>query len=158
MQDRPPNRAAGVAVFLAADPDRAPGALMHNLKHNKVLHQTNVIMTVQTVATPRVDDADRVRLKQLGPDFWRVTARWGYMETPNVPKALGLCRKLGLKFDIMSTSFFLGRRTVVPARHSGMPIWQDKLFVILSKNAATPTDFYGLPPGRVVEMGTQISI
>ena len=158
LEDRPPNRAAGVAVFLAADPDRAPGALMHNLKHNRVLHQSNVILTVQTAATPRVDDSERVTLERLSPDFWRVTARWGYMETPNVPGALGLCRKLGLKFDIMSTSFFLGRRTIVPARHSGMPPWQDKLFVILSKNAAAPTNFYRLPPGRVVEMGTQISI
>jgi len=97
-------------------------------------------------------------MEPINEDFKRITLSYGFMESPVIPRALGLCRKQGLKFDIMSTSFFLGRRTVVPAARSGMPPWQDKLFILLMKNAAAPTDFYRLPPGRVVEMGTQISV
>jgi len=155
---RPPHRAQGAAVFLTSDPDHAPSALMHNLKHNRVLHETNVILTVRTADTPVADDGARLAVERLSPDFWRVTATWGYMETPDVPRALMACRRTGLKFDIMSTSFFLGRRTIVPAERSAMPRWQDRLFVLLSKNATAPTDFYRLPPGRVVEMGTQVSV
>ena len=159
LEGRSPHRAAGTAVFLTGDADYAPSALMHNLKHNRVLHQTNVILTVRTADTPTVGDGpERLKIERLSPDFWRVTATWGYMETPDVPRALVACRKTGLKFDILSTSFFLGRRTIVPASNSKMPGWQDKLFILLSRNAATPTDFYRLPPGRVVEMGTQVSV
>jgi KUP system potassium uptake protein len=131
---------------------------MHNLKHNKVLHEKNVIVTVETAETPRVPEKDRVTLEAINDDFRKVTVRYGFMEQPNVPKALGLCRKQGLKFDIMSTSFFLGRRSVVASATSGMPLWQDKLFIFLLKNAANPTDFYHIPPGRVVEMGAQVTV
>ena len=131
---------------------------MHNLKHNRVLHEVNVFLTVRTTDTPTVAEAERVTTVRLDDDVWKVTVAWGYMETPNVPAALAACRAEGLKIDLMSTSFFLGRRTVVAATKSGMPKWQDRLFIALSKNATTPTDFYHLPPGRVVEMGTQVSI
>ncbi|HWA63182.1 MAG TPA: potassium transporter Kup [Caulobacteraceae bacterium] len=155
---RPPHRAPGTAIFLTSDPDVAPVALMHNLKHNKVLHEKNVILTVATAETPRVKDDDRIRIDPISGDFTKVTLAYGFMESPNVPKALAQCRKLGLKFDIMATSFFLGRRSVVPSTHSGMPMWQDKLFIFLMKNAANPTDFFKIPPGRVVELGTQVTV
>jgi KUP system potassium uptake protein len=131
---------------------------MHNLKHNKILHEKNVILTVRTVETPRVDDADRLRICPINEDFKTVVVSYGFMESPNLPKALALCRKQGLKFDIMATSFFLGRRSVVPSAHSGMPLWQDKLFIYLMKNAANPTEFFKIPPGRVVELGAQVTV
>ncbi len=158
LKARAPHRAPGTAIFLTSDPDIAPVALMHNLKHNKVLHEKNVILTVITTETPRVSEADRIRIEPVNEDFKKVFVSYGFMESPNLPKALGLCRKLGLKFDIMATSFFLGRRSVVPSAQSGMPLWQDKIFIFLMKNAANPTDFYKIPPGRVVELGTQVSV
>ncbi|HQN49946.1 MAG TPA: potassium transporter Kup [Phenylobacterium sp.] len=158
LKARAPHRAPGTAIFLTSDPDLAPVALMHNLKHNKVLHEKNIILTVSTAGTPRLSDDERVKIEPINEDFKRVIVRYGFMESPNLPKALGLCRRQGLKFDIMATSFFLGRRSVVPAAHSGMPLWQDKLFIFLMKNAANPTDFFKIPPGRVVELGTQVTV
>jgi KUP system potassium uptake protein len=158
LRARAPYRAPGTAIFLTSDPEMAPVALMHNLKHNKVLHEKNIILTLYTAETPRVSDDKRVRIEPVNDDFKRVVVTYGFMETPNVPRALALCRKLGLKFDIMATSFFLGRRSVVPSAQSGMPLWQDKLFIFLMKNAANPTDFYKIPPGRVVEMGAQVTV
>jgi len=158
LKARAPHRAPGTAIFLTSDPDTAPVALMHNLKHNKVLHEKNIILTIHTAETPRVREDDRVRIEPVNDDFKKVIIGYGFMESPNLPKALGLCRKQGLKFDIMATSFFLGRRSVVPSAQSGMPLWQDKLFIFLMKNAANPTDFYKIPPGRVVEMGTQVTV
>ena len=158
LKARPPHRAPGTAIFLTSDPEVAPVALMHNLKHNKVLHEKNVILTVHTADRPRVADSQRVTMEPISDDFKRLTITYGFMETPNVPRALGLCRKQGLKFDIMSTSFFLGRRSVVPSARQGMPLWQDKLFIFLMRNAANPTDFFHIPPGRVVELGTQVSV
>ncbi|MES2897975.1 MAG: potassium transporter Kup [Pseudomonadota bacterium] len=158
LRARAPHRAPGTAIFLTSDPDMAPVALMHNLKHNKVLHEKNIVLTVLTAETPRVKDDDRIRIEPVNDDFKRVFITYGFMESPNLPKALGLCRKLGLKFDIMATSFFLGRRSIVPSAQSGMPLWQDKVFIFLMKNAANPTDFYKIPPGRVVELGTQVTV
>ena len=158
LKARAPHRAPGTAIFLTSDPDMAPVALMHNLKHNKVLHEKNIILTIEVAETPRVKEDDRIRIEPIDDDFKKIVIRYGFMESPNVPKALGLCRKLGLKFDIMATSFFLGRRSVVPSAQSGMPLWQDKLFIFLMKNAANPTDFYKIPPGRVVELGTQVTV
>jgi KUP system potassium uptake protein len=151
-------RAAGTAVFLTSDPDTAPVALMHNLKHNKVLHDQNIILTVKTAETPRAPEAERVKFEPVNEQFKRLIVTYGFMESPNLPKALSVARKMGLKFDIMATSFFLGKRSVVPSAHSGMPLWQDKLFIYLMKNAANPTDFYKIPPGRVVEMGAQVTV
>jgi KUP system potassium uptake protein len=145
-------------MFLTGNPDRAPVALMHNIEHNKVLHERNVLLTIETAETPRVREEDRVRIEVISPDFRRVTLRYGFMESPNVPKTLAQCKKLGLKFDIMSTSFFLGRRSIVPDARSGMPMWQDHLFIFLMKNAANPITFFKLPPGRVVELGAQVTV
>ncbi len=158
LRARAPHRAPGTAIFLTSDPDVTPVALMHNLKHNKVLHEKNVVLTVRTAETPRVSEAERVQMETVNEDFRKVVITYGFMETPNVPKALQLCRKQGLKFDIMATSFFLGRRSIVASATSGMPLWQDKLFIFLTRNAANPTDFFKIPPGRVVEMGQQVTV
>jgi KUP system potassium uptake protein len=158
LRARAPHRVPGTAIFLTSEPDMAPVALMHNLKHNKVLHQKNVVLSVSVAETPRVKEDDRIRIEPVNEDFTRLIITYGFMESPNIPKALSLCRRQGLKFDIMATSFFLGRRSVVPSAQSGMPLWQDKLFIFLMKNAANPTDFYKIPPGRVVELGTQVTV
>ena len=158
LEKKPPQRVPGTAVFLTSDPASAPTALMHSLKHYKVLHEKNVILTIESARTPRVDPAERVRLEQISPTFSKVTLRFGFMETPNVPKALAIARKLGWQFDIMSTSFFLSRRALKPAAHSGMPRWQDHLFIALSRTANDATDYFQIPSGRVVEVGTQITI
>ncbi|ESQ91662.1 potassium transporter Kup [Asticcacaulis benevestitus] len=158
LKKRPPHRVAGTAIFLTSDAESAPVALMHNLKHNKVLHEKNIILTVRTIGVPRVPEDKRVTIELINEDFKKVTLHYGFMESPNLPRALGLCRKLGLKFDIMATSFFLGKRNVVPSANSGMPLWQDKLFIFLMKNAANPTEFFHIPPGRVVELGTQVTV
>ncbi|QHO76108.1 potassium transporter Kup [Bradyrhizobium sp. CCBAU 051011] len=158
LEKRPPQRVPGTAVFLTSDPDCAPTALMHSLKHYKVLHEKNVILTIETAPTPRIDDAERVRMEQLSETFSRVTLKFGFMESPNVPKTLAIARKLGWQFDIMSTSFFLSRRALKPAAHSGMPRWQDLLFIRLSRSANDATDYFQIPTGRVVEVGTQVTI
>ena len=159
LKARPPHRAPGTAIFLTSDPEMTPVALMHNLKHNKVLHEKNIVLTVKTAATPRVREEDRITIEPVNDDFKKVVISYGFMESPNVPKALAQLRKTqGLKFDIMATSFFLGRRSVVPSAHSGMPLWQDKLFIFLMRNAANPTDFFKIPYGRVVELGAQVTV
>jgi KUP system potassium uptake protein len=154
----PPHRVKGTAVFLTSDPETAPTALLHNLKHNKCLHEKNVILSVKTVDTPRCDDQGRVKAEPLGSDFFRVTVTYGYMEQPNIPRALALLRKAGFKFDIMATSFFLSRRSIRAAAHSGMPRWQDKLFIGLATTATDASSFFQIPTGRVVEVGTQVTV
>ncbi len=158
LEKKPPARVSGTAVFLTSDPVSAPTALLHSLKHYKVLHEKNVILTIETADTPRIDPAERVRIEPVGKTFSRVVLRFGFMETPNVPKALGIARKLGWQFDIMSTSFFLSRRSLKPAADSGMPRWQDRLFIGLTRVANDATDYYQIPTGRVVEVGTQVTI
>jgi KUP system potassium uptake protein len=158
LEKRPPARVPGTAVFLTSDPVSAPTALMHSLKHYKVLHEKNVILTIESAPTPRVDLSERVKLEQISPTFTKVTLKFGFMESPNVPKALAIARKLGWQFDIMSTSFFLSRRALKPAAHSGMPRWQDHMFIALSRTANDATDYFQIPSGRVVEVGTQVTI
>ncbi|RAI44747.1 potassium transporter Kup [Rhodoplanes roseus] len=158
LSKKPPYIVPGTAVFLTGDPDSAPTALLHNLKHNKVLHQHNVVLTIESADTPRVTEEDRVRITQISPLFSKVVLRFGFMETPNVPKALAIARKQGWHFDIMSTSFFLSRRALKPAAQSGMPKWQDNLFIRLAKSASDATDFFQIPTGRVVEVGTQVTV
>ena len=153
-----PTRVPGTAIFLTSDPGVAPSALMHNLKHNKVLHERVLVMSVKTEDTPRVLPANRFEIEKLSDDFTRITIHYGYMESPRVPAALISLRKSGLKFDIMTTSFFLGRRTIKASPTSGMPIWQDKLFIALSRQATNATDFFAIPSDRVVELGAQVTI
>jgi KUP system potassium uptake protein len=158
LEKHPPHVVPGTAVFLTSTPDSAPTALLHNLKHNKVLHEHNVVLTIITTDTPRVTDDERVKITTLSPHFSLVALRFGYMESPNVPKALAVARKHGWQFDIMSTSFFLSRRSLRPAARSGMPRWQDRLFIGLAKSASDATDFFQIPTGRVVEVGTQVTV
>ena len=158
LEKKPPHSVPGTAVFLTSDPDFAPTALLHNLKHNKVLHEHNVILTIVTADTPRLSEEERVQITPLSKHFSRVTLKFGYMEQPNVPKALAIARKLGWQFDIMSTSFFLSRRSLKPSPKSGMPIWQDHLFIALARSASDATDFFQIPTGRVVEVGTQVTV
>ena len=158
LEKRPPHIVTGTAVFLTSDPDFAPTAMLHNLKHNKVLHEHNVILTIVTADTPRVPDTERVQFTPMTEHFARVTLKFGYMDTPNVPKALAIARKHGWQFDIMSTSFFLSRRTLRPSAQSGMPSWQDHLFIALARSASDATDFFQIPTGRVVEVGTQVTV
>jgi KUP system potassium uptake protein len=158
LEKRPPHAVPGTAVFLTSHPEFAPTALMHNLKHNKVLHEHNVILTIITTDTPRVQEEDRVTISPISPRFSRVALKFGYMETPNVPKALAIARRHGWHFDIMSTSFFLSRRALKPATHSALPRWQDRLFIALARSASDATDFFQIPTGRVVEVGTQVTV
>jgi KUP system potassium uptake protein len=151
-------RTPGVAVFLTSDAERTPPALLHNLKHNGVLHEHIIVLTVETVDVPRVPEAERAKIDRLSDRFERVQLRFGFMETPNVNRALGLCRKQGLNFEGRKTSFFLGRRKLVASADVGMPIWQDKLFILMSRLAADPSDFYHLPRDRVVELGSQVAV
>ena len=158
LEKKPPIRVPGTAIFLTSDPLSAPTALLHSLKHYKVLHERNAILTIESSPLPRVDPADRVHLEAISDTFSRIVLRFGFMETPNVPQALAIARKLGWNFDIMSTTFFLSRRTLRPAESSNMPHWQDRLFIALGRTANDATDYFQIPTGRVVEVGTQVKV
>lgn len=151
-------RVPGTAIFFTSDPDSAPTALLHSLKHYKVLHEQNVILTLTTDELPRVPAEERVIVEGLSKTFTRLRLRYGFMETPDVPKALSAARKLGWEFDIMKTSFFLSRRALKPAAHSGMPRWQDRLFIAMARTANDATAYFQIPSGRVVEIGTQVTV
>ena len=158
LEKRPPHIVKGTAVFLTSDPSFVPTALLHNLKHNKVLHEHNVVLTIETTQTPRVELSERVHMEKISEKFSTVRLRFGFMESPNVPKALVIARKLGWQFDIMATSFFVSRRSLKPSAQSGMPLWQDHLFIAMSRSANDATDYFQIPTGRVVEVGTQVTI
>ncbi|MDQ2704104.1 MAG: potassium transporter Kup [Pseudomonadota bacterium] len=158
LAKKPPVLVPGTAVFLTSDPQSAPTALMHSLKHYKVLHEQNVILSVVTAQQPTVPESDRATLVPINDLFMRVTLNFGYMEQPNIPKAMAICRRQGWKFDIMTTSFFLSRRSLKPAPNSGMPLWQDKLYISLARTASDATEYFQIPTGRVVEIGTQVAI
>jgi KUP system potassium uptake protein len=158
LEKKPRPRVPGTAVFLTGDPNSAPTALLHSLKHYKVLHEHNVVLTVVIENIPYIKTGDRVSIEPLGSSFSRVRLRFGFMEVPNVPRALGIARKQGWSFDIMSTSFFLSRRSVRPDAKSGMPPWQDRIFILLARNADDASSYFHLPTDRVVEIGTQVSV
>ena len=156
--DHSPAHVPGTAIFLTSDPESAPAALLHNLKHNHVLHDKNVILTIRTTNKPRVAQEDRYSVEKVSERFSRVELRFGFMESQNVSQALATLRKTGLKFDIMSTSFYLGRRKLVPDAKSGMPHWQDRLYIALANAATDPSDYFRLPANRVVELGSHVII
>jgi len=158
LSKKKPMIVPGTAVFLTSDIEGAPTALLHSLKHYKVLHEHNVILTVLTSDRPRVPDEEKVRIDAYNDLFYRVVVTFGYIETPNIPKALALARKLGWKFDIMSTSFFLSRRALKPSPKGGMPLFADRVFIALARNATDATEYFHIPTGRVVEIGTQVVI
>ncbi|MFC6838556.1 potassium transporter Kup [Xanthomonas theicola] len=155
----PPVRVPGTAVFLTADPLVVPHALMHNLKHNKVLHERNVFLTVETLPVPYAVARQRLKMDAIGDEFYRVYVRFGFMETPDVPLALmRSCDQGGTYFDPMDTTYFASRETIVASANRGMPIWRDKLFALMHRNAAPATDFFRIPGNRLVELGAQVEI
>ena len=158
LTESPATLVPGTAIFLTGDPTYTPIALLHSLKHYKVLHEKNVILTVVTAPSPVVKKSERARIEPLNDLFVRVTLTFGYMEQPNIPRALAVCRKQGWKFDIMTTSFFLSRRSLKAAARSEMPYWQDRLFIALAHTASDATEYFQIPTGRVVEIGTQVNI
>jgi KUP system potassium uptake protein len=158
LESRPPGRVKGTAVFMTGSPDHVPSALLHNLKHNKVLHEQNVILSVAVEDTPRVEEARRASVERLSDGFLRVTLRFGFMEVPNVPSALPACRREGWRFDVMRTSFFLSRRALRPSARSKMPWWQDILFIRLARSASDVSDHFCIPPSRALEVGSQVTV
>jgi KUP system potassium uptake protein len=158
LEAHPPHRVPGTAVFLTSDRESAPTALLHSLKHYKVLHANNAILTVAVAERPRVPDSERVTIEPLSETFTRITARYGFAEIPNVPRALAMARKQGWSFDIMSTSFFLSRRSLRHATDSALPGWQGIIFRTLARNADDASSYFQIPTDRVVEIGTQVMI
>jgi KUP system potassium uptake protein len=150
--------APGTAVFLTGNPMATPTALLHNIKHNRVLHEHNIILNVIAEDTPRIVEGERTSIERLSEHFTTISMRFGYMESPNVPVGLAACRASGLKFDVMSTSFFLSRRALRPAPQSRMPPWQDKLFIALARSSDDASRYFHIPSGRAVEIGTQITV
>jgi KUP system potassium uptake protein len=153
-----PHRVDGTAVYLTSDPDMAPSALLHNLKHNRVLHKQNIILTVRTSEVPRIPRREQIQVETISPDMKRIVATLGFMETPNVPRILTLARPKGIDFDIMQTSFFVARFQVKAAAKRGMPPIQHALFVTLARFSNDATDFFDIPSGRVVWLGGQVNI
>jgi KUP system potassium uptake protein len=158
LEAKPPHRVPGTAVFFTGDPNAAPTALMHNLKHNRVLHERNIILSIKTEDTPRVPRYERVTVDRVSDTFIRVIARYGFMETPSVPKIFDQCRRKDLNVDISATSFFLSRRNLKVTPKSEMPGWQDRLFVALARSAQDATTYFKIPTDRVVEVGTQVAV
>lgn len=146
------------AVYPVADPNTVPQALLHNLKHNQVLHEKNIVLTVVFAEVPHVPASERLELQALGPSFWRLTLHFGFMDTPDVPRALHGCAALGLQVSEFETSYFLSRETVVSTPGSGMAQWREKLFATMSRNAGGVVEFFHLPDNAVVELGTRVQI
>jgi KUP system potassium uptake protein len=153
-----PVRVAGTAVFLASNRRGTPAVLLHHFKHNKVLHQQVVILSVVTDAVPEVSHDDFVHIKFFDRGFWAVTAHYGFMETPDVVQILRACASQGLYLNEADTSFYLGRETLLLGPKGGMSPWRKRVFRFLSRNARSATDFFSIPPNRVVEIGTQIEL
>ncbi|MBS0516983.1 MAG: potassium transporter Kup [Proteobacteria bacterium] len=155
----PPLRVPGTAVFLTANISAVPNAMLHNLKHNKVLHERNILMTVETLDVPTAEYGERTEITALGHEFYRVVLRYGFAEDPDIPVSMQNCEAKGLGFDMMDTTFFLSRENVVASAGArGMPVWRDKLFAFLTRNASPATAFFRIPGNRMIELGTQVEI
>lgn len=154
----PPRRVDGVAVYLTSNPTHAPSALLYNLKHNKVLHAQNVLLNLVFENAPTVAEEERLSVETLNRDFMRVTMRYGFMDAPNVTRALCRLREKGVAFDLMHTTFFVARRSIVPSATFGMPVWRDKIFIAMANNASDAAGYFHLPRGRVVELGVQMTV
>jgi KUP system potassium uptake protein len=158
LEKKPPHRVNGTAVYLTGTPDTAPTALLHNLKHNHMLHERNFVLTIKTADVPRVPNSERILLEKLSDSFTAVSLTYGFMETPNVAQGLALCRRRGLNVDLSATSFFLSRRVLRPTSRSQMPVLQEKLFIWLAGTAEDAAAYFQVPSDRVVEIGTQIVV
>ncbi|HEX2650211.1 MAG TPA: KUP/HAK/KT family potassium transporter, partial [Burkholderiales bacterium] len=156
----PPQRVEGTAIFLTATPEATPHALLHNLSHNKVLHERVVFLTVEMADVPWVSFQKRVAVTKLGHGCWRMQVRYGFMNEPDIAQALEIAGTFGLEFDMMTTSFFLSRETVVPveALPGGMAFWRERLFAAMARNAGNAADYFKLPTNRVIELGTKVEI
>jgi KUP system potassium uptake protein len=154
----PPHRVSGTAIFLTPANDYLPPALLHNLKHNQVLHEQNVILSVQMLDVPRASELDRVSALDMGSGFTRLTLRFGYMENPNVPKALKQWAPAELPLDPMTSTFFASRESLEASKDGGMALWRDKLFLVMSRNATPATEYFSIPANRLVELGTRVVI
>jgi KUP system potassium uptake protein len=155
---RPPLRVPGNAIFMTGAADNAPSALLHNLKHNRIVHERTVMLTIVPEEIPHVPEPERITIEPLSHGFERVIARYGFMENPSVPEILDRCREKGLDLKLMGTSFFLGRETLIPSKRPGMALWREGLFAWMSRNARSATAFFQIPPNRVVELGAQIEL
>ncbi|MBI4805175.1 MAG: potassium transporter Kup [Desulfovibrio sp.] len=153
-----PQRTSGTAVFMSISPEGVPHTLLHHFKHNEALHERVILLSIIAAETPTVPDEDRVSIEDLGQGFYRVTARYGFMESPRMPEILDLATQKGLAMDIYSTSFFLGRETILTTGTAPMAQWRKTLFVFMSRNSWNATSFFNLPPGRVVELGNQVEL
>ena len=151
-----PTRVSGTAVFMNSSPTAVPHAMLHNLMHNKVLHDRVIVVSVQMFDLPYVPEIDRVEVRKLKGDFYSVIVQYGFKDEPDIPAALALCAEQGLVFEMMETSFFLGRETLIPKLNSDMALWREKLFIAMFRNAGSATSFFKIPSNRVVELGTQV--
>jgi len=158
ITQHPPTRVPGTAVFLTTATEGVPHALLHNLNHNKVLHERILLLTVLTEEVPHVADAERIEVTPLSGDFFRVVLRYGFKDQPDVPKALELGKAHGLEVNMMETSFFLSRQTLVPKLGKDMALWREKIFALMSRNASSATGFFNIPANRVVELGTRVEL
>jgi KUP system potassium uptake protein len=155
---KPPQRVAGAAVFLSANTEGVPPVLLHHLKHNKVLHEKVVLLSMVTEDVPHVRTADRLDVRDLGADLYRVTGHFGFMEKPDIPSLIAQCRTMGLELQLQDTTFYLGRETLLPSGKGGMMRWRKKLFALMHRNAQSATAFFEIPANRVVELGAQIEV
>lgn len=158
LEAKPPHRVSGTAVFLTGDPYAAPTSMMHNLKHNRIMHERNILLSIRTEETPRVARHERITVERVSDHFIRIIARYGFMETPSVPKILEHARRKDCNIDIGSTSFFLSRRSLRMTPKSELPRWQERLFIFLAASAEDATTYFQIPTDRVVEVGTQVAI
>ena len=158
VEKRSPTRVRGTAVFMDRTPEGIPPPLLHNLKHNKILHDRIVFLTVVTDEVPRLKEKERTRVQFLGPCFWRVTLHYGFMENPDVPRALRKLKLDGKGFEPMETTFFLGRETLIASKRPGMALWREHVFAWMARSEGRATAFFNIPPGRVVELGLQVEL
>lgn len=158
IEKEPPFRVPGTAIYMAGDPWGVPVPLLHNLKHNKVLHERIFMLTIITREVPFVAQEERITIQEVGFQFFRIVAHYGFMETPKMKHILDACREKEIQFSVLETTFVLGRETILPSNHPGMPLWQEKLFAVMTKNAQRPTAFFKIPPNQVIEVGIQVEI
>lgn len=154
----PPVRVSGTGIFMTTDPDGVPRALLHNLLHNKVLHDRVVLVNVLTEDVPYVSPTERVRVEALDFGFFRVFVRYGFKDDPDIPAALAMCAGQGFAFELMESSFFLGRETLIPRKGSPLAVWRERLFIVMFRNARSAAEFFSIPANRVVEFGTQVEL
>jgi KUP system potassium uptake protein len=155
---RKPFRASGTAVFMTSNPEGAPLVLLHHLRHNKTLLENVILLSILPTNIPQVPEEERITVTDLGEGFWRVVAKYGFMEKANVPKVLARCREMGVVADRRDTTYFLGRERLLPTGRARLARWRKKLYIFMSRNSRTATEYFAIPPNRVVELGAQLEM